>query len=465
MKSSTKIAKEATISFVGMGFGDAVRYIFTVLLARLVGPDYLGIYSLANSVARIAEVFGKAALDGGALRYVSMHLGAQNHDAVQRSIRATLKMGLFFSCLTTIILMSMTSWLVSTLFKSTSLLQTAIIINAISLPFTILTHIAAAATQGFKLLKYKVFVIGILAPIFMLISTAVIFFMLSVEMAIVLPTLVSAIGCFIVMLIYLKKLTGISLTKALSEKFDFDILKYSCPLMLASGIGTFMHWLDVAMLGYFTNETTVGLYHPAARTAGVVRAALTALAGIFAPILAEFLAENKLKEMNDSYRLVIRWIMTVSLPFAILITVFPAEIMLLFGKEYTSAATVLVVLTFATLIQSFAGVGAPALNMAGYPKANLWNYSIAVVLNVILNIVWIPKYGIVGAAYASFFSMVVLEILHSIKVWHLIKLHPFNWKLFKPVAAGIAAYAVLLAARPRSRICCRCKLWRRCAWR
>jgi O-antigen/teichoic acid export membrane protein len=218
--------------------------------------------------------------------------------------------------------------------------------------------------------------------------------------------------------------------------------------MLASGVATLMHWLDIAMLGYFADETTVGLYHPAARTAGVVRAALVALAGIFAPILTEFFAENKLKEMNDAYKLVIRWIMTVSLPFAALITAFPVDFMLLFGSEYAPGATALVVLTFATLVQSFAGVGAPTLNMAGHPKANLWNYSIAVVLNIILNALWIPRYGITGAAWASLCSMIVLELLHSVKVWLLLKLHPFGWKLVKPVVAGIATYVVLFMVKP-----------------
>ncbi len=448
MTSSTKIAKEATISFVGIGLGDVVRYLFTVLLARWVGPDYLGIYSLANSVTRVVEVFGKVSLDGGALRYVSTYLGTQNHDAVQRCILSTLKMGLMFSCLAMTAQVLLSGWFTSTVFQGTSLLRAVIIANAMTLPFIILTQIAAAATQGFKLLKYKVFVTGILAPVVMLISVVAVFFLVSAEMAIILPTVVSAIGCFVIMLVWLKKLTGISLRKTLREKFDFEILRYSYPLMLASGIGTIMHWLDITMLGYLTDEATVGLYHPAARTAGVVRAALTAIAGIFAPIFAEFFAENKPKEMSNSYKLAVRWIMTVSVPFAVLIAAFPTQIMLLFGEEYASAATALVVLTCTTLIQSFAGVGTPTLNMMGQSKANLSNYSVAVVLNIILNVVWIPKYGIIGAAYASFFSMMLLGILHSVRIWRLIKLHPFSWKLFKPITAGIFSFAVLSAVKP-----------------
>ena len=55
-QTSKKIAKEATISFMGMGFGDGARYLFTAILARFAGVEFLGIYSLASSVTRIGEV-------------------------------------------------------------------------------------------------------------------------------------------------------------------------------------------------------------------------------------------------------------------------------------------------------------------------------------------------------------------------------------------------------------------------
>lgn len=448
MKYSTKIAKEATISFVGMGFGDATRYLFTVLLARLVGVEYLGIYSLANSVTRLTEVFGKVALEGGILRYVSMRLGTGEYQAIQQDIRATLKMGMIFSFLAMAVQILLSGWLASSVFHGSSLLQTVIIVNAITLPFTILTLIAAYATQGFKLLKYKVFVTNIVAPVVLLVTMLGAYFLISPEMAIILPVVVSAVVGLFAILRFLKKLTGVSFLEIFPEKFSSEILQYSYPLMFVTAIGTFMHWIDITMLGYFTNEKTVGLYHPATRTAGLLRVALVALMGIFSPMLSQFFAQKKQQEMHMLYKLVVRWIMTLSLPFTVLLVLFPRKIMLLFGGQYMPAASVLVVLTFATMIQSFVGPGPHALNMTGHPKVNLTNFSIVVVINVVLNILWIPKYGIMGAAWATFTSLIVLGILHSVKVWQLIKLHPFSLKLMKPFVAGLVTYVILFMIKP-----------------
>ncbi len=448
MKLSTKIAKEASISFAGMGFGNAIRYLFTALLARFVGVEYLGIYSLANSVTRLAEVFGKAGLDGGILRYVSMRLGIGDNLVVQRNIRSTLKMGLIFSLLAMVVQVLLSSWLVTTIFHGSSLLRIVIIVNAITLPFTVLTLIAAYATQGFKLLKYRVFVNNIFTPTILLLVMVVSYFLISSETAIILPLLVSSIAGFVVIMIFLKRLTDVRLSQIIPAKFDSEILQFSYPLMFVAVIGTFMHWLDIMMLGYFTDANTVGLYYPAVRTVGLLRVVLVSLMSIFSPILSELFAQKKQEEMSDLYKLVVRWIMTLALPFTVLLFIFPRKVMLLFGGQYIQAADVLLVLTVATLIQSFTGAGGSALNMTGHPKVNLINSVNLVIVNVFLNVLLIPRYGIMGAAWATFVSLIILGILRSIEVWYLSNLHPFNRKLLKPIVASIVAYFLLFTIKP-----------------
>ncbi len=93
-----------------------------------------------------------------------------------------------------------------------------------------------------------------------------------------------------------------------------------------------MHWMDVLMLGYFLNAETVGLYHPAARTAGFQQSILIAFAGIFAPMFSRYYAQKDFVGMKHIYILVSRWVLTVIVPILILIILFPAKIMLLFGN-------------------------------------------------------------------------------------------------------------------------------------
>ena len=94
MKHPQKIAKEAIISFLSMAFGSGFRYLFVLILARWVGPTYLGIYSLANAIMRFAEVIGKAGLDNGVIKYVSENFGKDLLNKGKEIIFSAIKMSL-----------------------------------------------------------------------------------------------------------------------------------------------------------------------------------------------------------------------------------------------------------------------------------------------------------------------------------------------------------------------------------
>ena len=165
MKHQQKIAKEAIISFLGMSLGSCFRYVFVLIIARWVGPTYLGIYSLANAIMRFAEVVGKAGLDNGVIKYVSEKFGKNMLIEGKNIIFSAIKMGFLLSVFSAIILIVLSDWLANDVFSGGYLLKRVLIFNAFALPFSVIMIIIASATQSFKLLKYKSFVINIFVPI------------------------------------------------------------------------------------------------------------------------------------------------------------------------------------------------------------------------------------------------------------------------------------------------------------
>jgi len=448
LKFQQKIAKEATISFIGMGFGDTLRYLFTAILARLVGVEYLGIYSLASSVTRMGEVFSLAGLHSGVMRFVSRLDKESEISEVKQRIKSGLMLGLIFSIIIMVIQLSLSDWLAYDLFKGSYLLKKIIIIGAISLPFATVMTIAAFATQGFKLLKYKVTVLNIIRPVAMLIFLLICVGFYTKESVIKYPLLISAICGAVGGIYFLGKLTGMHISEMFKGTMDRELLIFSYPLMFASILGTLMHWMDIMMLGYFTDTTTVGLYLPATRTAGLLRTVLVAFMGIFAPMMAEYQRTGNLHEMSRLYKLVIRWIMSLSLPLAIIMIVYSKKVMLLFGGQYVNSADVLSILTFAAFIQSCIGASGHTLAMAGFPRVNMINSFVVLSVNVILNYLWIPTFGISGAAYATLSSMSLLAIIRLIEVKQIVKIQPFSFKMLKPVIAGGVMAVVLYFIKP-----------------
>ena len=445
---SGKIAKEATISFMGMGFGDGARYLFTAILARFAGVEFLGIYSLASSVTRIGEVFGRAGLHSGVMRFVSRLDKETEIETVRQRILSGLKLGLLFGIVIMILQIALADWLAFELFNGSLLLKTVIIISAVSLPFATIMAISAFATQGYKLLKYKVMVLNIIRPAIMLVCVLVSISFFTIDAAVKYPLLISAVFSSFAAVIFLSKLTQIKMNQIFSGVIDKELLRFSYPLMFVTILGTLMHWMDILMLGYFTDTTTVGLYHPAARTAGLLRTVLLAFMGIFAPMMSDYHRQGEVGEMGKLYKLIVRWIVSLSLPLAIIIIIYSKKIMLLFGVQYLSASNVLMVLTTAAFIQTLFGGGGQTLTMTGFTKVNLFNSIIVVLINITLNLLWIPQYGIIGAAYATLISMALLGLLQIVEVNHLIKITPFSLKLMKPIIAGVIMTAVLIYIKP-----------------
>ena len=168
MNIASKIAKESTITFSGLVYGNVNRYLYTVLLARWVGAEFLGIYSMANAIMLIAEVLGKMGLETGVMRFISRLNPEADTEKIQKLIASALKMTIAFSLVIMVGLIISSDFIVTQILNESPLLISVIIVFAIAIPFNALTLVSAFATQGFKRLKYKTLVTQFLNPTLLL---------------------------------------------------------------------------------------------------------------------------------------------------------------------------------------------------------------------------------------------------------------------------------------------------------
>ena len=434
-KSSSQktILSEAFLSFSGMTLGSVFRYIFSIVMARFLGAQMLGIYSLGNAVTRIAEIFALMGLDNGVLRFVSRD--TENKENIKNSIYSSIKLGFLSSIIISIILFCSAELIVNNLLNEDNFLIIVIKIFALSLPFSVLTLISSFATQAFKILKYKIFVNQIVNPLTLLIAFLASYHFLGTKLSILIPTVISAVVGLVFITKFLSNFSDINFNNLIKSDVNKEILRFSIPLMFVSAIGIIMHWVDIIMLGVLSNAIDVGMYHPIDRTAGLVRMILFAFAGIFAPIFSEHYFKNNISGMKESYQSSSKYILMFSFPVFIFLFVFANPMLLLFGSEFQNADA-LKILLIGIFIQTIFGLGSSTLSMSGNTKFNLFNVLIALILNISLNYILIPQYGIVGAALATTLALLILSILRFVENIVLMKLNLFSIKLLKPIISG-----------------------------
>ncbi len=147
--------------------------------------------------------------------------------------------------------------------------------------------------------------------------------------------------------------------------------------------------------------------------------------------------------------MVTRWIITVVIPPVILFMVCPEQVLSVFGSRFAAGGAVtLLLLTVASFLQASFGLSATVLAMTGYARLSLFNALGALGLQVLLNLLLIPRMGINGAALAALLLFFMLSALRLVEIRRLLKIHPFGKALWKPFAAGISSALLLFALRP-----------------
>jgi O-antigen/teichoic acid export membrane protein len=440
----TTIARGAGTIFIGMILGAGLRFLFEFIVARNLGPDLFGLFFLGLSVLKLAEIISTLGLHRGVLRYVALYQGVGDEPRIKGtilfSLRATLAVGFGLG----ILILTLSRFAATAVFHKAEL-ASILRLFAVAVPFTALTTILVFATQGFKIMRYRVYVRELFEPasrILLVIGVAVIGWKLY---GAVFSFVISLVLGTVLALYFIKKIFPSLTDKGLKSIFESrDILNFSWPLLLADFFGLIVIWINILMIGYFKASDEVGIYSAAHRTALLGEVILISFNAIFSPIVADLYNRKEIEKLARLFKIVTKWIFSLSLPLCLLMLFFASDILHLFGQKYIPGATCLVLLSIAQLVNSALGSSGFLIMMSGKSRLNLINNFIAALLNIGLNVLLIPPYGIVGAALSFLTSVSAVNIIMIIEVYALYRMHPFRADLYKPVLAGGVAYIIIL---------------------
>lgn len=456
------IAGQAGISYGGFIFGQAVRFGFNMAVARMLGEESLGVYALALAVMQIVETFGVAGYDAAAVRYVNIYQaeGRKASDAAGLAIRSALLMSL----VPALLVMLFSAPLARLLGGGASLdvggsaslggdgggtlLHFALLSYAVAVPFNVAATVAGHALQGHRDLVPKIVATQIISPVAMLALTLLLAFADAPGPALLVPyTAASVLSCLWIWR-QLRLKTGTGIREVLGAPADRRMKAFAFPLLGVSLVSMISYWLDVLLLGMLGGPVLSGLYQPAARTAGLLRAVLPAFSGIAAPLVAALQAGDESAETGRLYRLVTRWMVLLVTPATVFLMVLPEPVLLLFGPRFSASAPALVLLAAAAFAQAFGGIAGTVLSMAGHGRVTFLNALVGFAVQVALSVLLIPLYGTAGAAAASLGAMLLLSALRLLQVSRVLGVSSFSGALWKPAAAGGGTALLLWLCRP-----------------
>ena len=196
------------------------------------------------------------------------------------------------------------------------------------------------------------------------------------------------------------------------------------PMMLIGGMYVTSNRADTILLGLLTDKQSVGLYGVAARCAEFVVFGLVALNTVLAPVFAQLYATRDVARLQRVLTVGARVATGLCLPVALALIFAGKWILpLLFGPEFASAAPALALLATAQLVNAACGSQGMLLMMTGYERDAAVGMGISAFLNVVLNCIFIPLWGVLGAALATAFTTVAWNIVLLGFVRRRLRLH------------------------------------------
>jgi O-antigen/teichoic acid export membrane protein len=187
-------------------------------------------------------------------------------------------------------------------------------------------------------------------------------------------------------------------------------LKVGFPLMIAAGVSLLLTQLDLLMVGLLMDEQSTGLYSAAAKTAGILPFVLYAFNTAAAPDFASLHERGDHRELQALASRVVRLAFWPSLAIAFVLSVSAGLILALFGDPFVGAHGVVVVLAAGYMFSAGVGSVGYLLNLTGHEQHNARTLIVAVGINIVLNLSFIPVMGIYGASLATMLTWVFVGV-------------------------------------------------------
>lgn len=240
----------------------------------------------------------------------------------------------------------------------------------------------------------------------------------------------------------------IPLKPTLSLPIWKEIIRRSWPI----GISIFFNLLylkgDMIVLSLYATESVNGLYGAAYKVVDVMMALPVMYMGLVLPILVARYAEQNKMEFQKTLQQTFDLFSMSAIPLAVGCWILGVPVMtLVAGNEFAESGRVLAILGAAIAVGFFGALSGHAIVAIQKQRVMLFGYIFVAALVVPAYFLFIPTFGMYGAAWMTLVSEILICLLTSLVVWRTTKFIP-NLKLFGKSLLASAFMAFLLTILP-----------------
>jgi O-antigen/teichoic acid export membrane protein len=412
------LARGAGSALIVQLLSAGLNYGIQILIAQWIGVSQYGVYDFATTLGIFLAFPAALGFPSAILRFIPEYIAKQDwgrlRGIVLSSWLLTLVASLFVAIAGTFILL----WL--NRYRNLEDI-TALIIGIWAVPFIALAVLQQQMARGLQkiILAFAPYAIVYPLVLFIILLIWNISHNLNAQSLLIL----SAFSLFVVT-------TGQFLI--LARKFPKEInyirphyainewWKIALVLIFLDGSNMILSQTDTLMIGSILDAKAVGIYSAAYKTSLWVNFLLTSINSISAPLFAQLYVKKDMAGLQKLVSTSVRWMFFPALMLSLGLIVFAEPVLKLFGDEFIAAKWTLVALILGQLVNVGTGSVGYLLMMTGHQNQSAVVMGISALVNLILNLIGIYWLGILGAALATAFSLMLWNLwLHRLVVKYL----------------------------------------------
>lgn len=432
-----------TLSVVSIVIG----YVLRVFLSKTLSIEDFGLFYSISAFLGLFVLIRHLGLNQSLVKYIPEFLVDKDNKKIKSSIFISFISQLIIVSIFTIIVFIFSNDISMAIFKTE---RAALILQIMTLSFlpSIIFSLFQSVFQGYQRVK-----IYALVEFTRIAATLLFAFLLVVGglglFGLSLSYLISAIVTSVIFsIVFLKTINLQKNGLVISRVFIKRIYSFALPVFISGFAAVIVSNIDTLILTVSRSFEEVGLYQIALPTSQLLWVFVSAIIVVLFPLASKLYKKNKVRNLSLSVKLLVIFLFVIIIPFVVILVVFPEVVIkTLFSEKYIGAIQTLQILSISTIFYSVFIIFQTTLDGIGKQIVSMRNIYIVAATNLVLNIIFIPKYGIVGAAITTNVAFVVGAVISFYSLNKTICLRLPLTKLFKIVLGSVLMIIVMLCTK------------------
>lgn len=402
------------IAVAGAAFG------LQVLLTRLLGVHEFGRYVYALSWITFISQVGVLGFDTASLRFVAAHEAKGEWGPLRGFLERSRHVAIVLSTAMSAV-MATTVWILRV--RLDPGLVAPLMVSALMLPVLALLQVAVSQLQALRRVVAGQGVQGLVKPI--LLASGLVAVTLAGAGK---PTALAAMTANVAATGFAGAVAWLVLRRVLPKAVEAAEAEYqtalwirtAIPLFLITAAQMILAQTDILMLGAMRSTTDAGIYAVASQLATLITFAIMAANTIVAPMIASLHAQGRREELQRVLTLSARGVLLYAIPVVLVLAFGGRFILRLYGATFIEGYPAILILSAGQLTIAVCGSVGFLLTMTGHEGIATRAIGMSALLNLVLNLALIPRFGMVGAAIATTISTAMRSLVLSRHVRRLL---------------------------------------------